>query len=98
LGYGPYEVTMTLPWRLRTALLLAVVAIWIGCGCGFNRLQQETLPDEVAGLSLDDLEKIQDDERLTDDEKREAIRTAIGAPMDSSGDRLVEFLFNLTVP
>ncbi len=89
---------MTLPWRLRTALLLAFVAIWMGCGCGFDRLQQETLPNQVTGFSLQDLKDIQDDERLTDDEKREAIRTAVGAPQDSSGDRFVEFLLTMNVP
>lgn len=84
--------------RLRTYLILALVTIGLGCGCGVDRLQQETLPDEVTGLTLDQLEDIQDDERLTDDEKREAIRDAIDAPEDSSGDRLVDFLLNLNVP
>ena len=72
-------------------LLLAVV------GCGFERLQP-TLPDVVAGFSLADLEAIQDDERLTDDEKSAAIREAIDAPDTEEGDRLVEFLLNLNVP
>ncbi|HKQ47799.1 MAG TPA: hypothetical protein VJZ71_07005 [Phycisphaerae bacterium] len=86
------------PCRLRTYLILALVTIGLGCGCGFDRLQQQTLPDEVTGLTLEQLEDIQDDETLTDDEKKEEIRTAIGAPEDSSGDRLVDFLFNLNVP
>lgn len=89
---------MALRIRYRTTLILAFLTAWVGTGCGFDRLQQASLPNEVAGFNLHDLEDIQKDERLTDDEKREAIRTAIGAPMDSSGDRLVEFIFNLTVP
>ena len=86
------------PCRLRTYLILALMMIGLGSGCGVDRLQQQTLPDEVTGLTLEQLEDIQDDERLTDDEKREAIRNAIGAPEDSSGDRLVEFLLDLNVP
>jgi hypothetical protein len=66
-------------------------------GCGFDGIAAE-LPDLVAGLSLSDLEAIQDDERLTDDEKREQIREAVGAPETDSGDRLVEFLLTFTVP
>lgn len=66
-------------------------------GCGFERFQP-VLPDQIAGFSLASLESIQDDERLTDDEKREQIRTAINAPMTVEGDRLVEFLFTLNVP
>ena len=66
-------------------------------GCGFDGITAE-LPDLVAGLSLSELEAIQDDERLTDDEKREQIREAVGAPETDSGDRLVEFLLTFTVP
>ena len=84
--------------RLRTYLILVLVSIGLGCGCGVDRLQQQTLPNEVTGLTLEQLEDIQDDETLTDDEKREAIRDAIGAPEDSSGDRLVDFLLDLNVP
>ena len=89
---------MALLSRFRTSLFLALLTAGLGSGCGFDRLQQETLPNQVTGFSLDDLKDIQNDERLTDAEKKEAIRTAIGAPMDSSGDRLVDFLFNLNVP
>lgn len=66
-------------------------------GCGFERFLP-VLPDQVEDFSLADLEAIQDDERLTDNEKREQIRTAIDAPMTAEGDRLVEFLFTLNVP
>lgn len=66
-------------------------------GCGFERFAP-VLPDQIEGISLKDLEAIQNDERLTDNEKREQIRTAIDAPMTVEGDRLVEFLFTLNVP
>ncbi len=66
-------------------------------GCGFDGIEAE-LPDLVAGLSFSDLEAIQNDERLTTDEKREQIRTAVGAADTDSGDRLVEFLLTLTLP
>ncbi len=80
------------------SLMTVGLAAWLCAGCGFERLQQATLPNQLTGITLPELKDIQEDERLTDAEKREAIRTAIGAPMDSSGDRLVDFLFNLTVP
>jgi hypothetical protein len=86
------------PGRLRTYLILSLMTIGLGCGCGVDRLQQDTLPNEITGLTLDELEQIQNDERLTDDEKRQAIRDATGAPEDSSGDRLVEFLLDLNIP
>jgi hypothetical protein len=66
-------------------------------GCGFDRIQPP-LPDAIPDFSLDDLGTIQNDDALTDDEKREAIRVAVGAPDDEAGDRLVEFLFTLNVP
>lgn len=66
-------------------------------GCGFERFAP-VLPEQIQDFSLADLESIQDDERLTDDEKREQIRTAISAPATVEGDRLVEFLFTLNVP
>lgn len=83
-------------WRVLLASSL-VVLFAAAAGCGFERLQP-TLPDAVAGFTLADLEDIQDDERLTDDEKREAIREAVGAPDTEEGDRLVEFLLDLNVP
>lgn len=66
-------------------------------GCGFERFAP-ALPDQVQGFSLADLQAIQNDERLTDNEKRDQIRTAIDAPATVEGDRLVEFLFTLNVP
>jgi hypothetical protein len=66
-------------------------------GCGFDRLAP-SLPDAIAGFTLADLESIQNDERLTDDEKRAQIRAAVNAPDDADGDRLVEFLLDFTVP
>ncbi|MFQ5411829.1 MAG: hypothetical protein ACE5EC_06010 [Phycisphaerae bacterium] len=69
----------------------------MAAACGFERLEPE-LPDLVAGLTLTRLGEIQNDERLTVDERRALIREAIGAPETASGDRLVDFLLNLTVP
>jgi hypothetical protein len=66
-------------------------------GCGFDRLTP-TLPAAITGFTLADLKNIQNDERLTTAEKQEQIRTAIGAPSDADGDRLVNFLLNMTVP
>jgi hypothetical protein len=67
------------------------------CGCGLDRLQP-ALPAAIPGFTLAKLKDIQDDERLTDDEKREQIRQATGAPNSDSGDRLVDFLLNMNVP
>ncbi|MCB9856733.1 MAG: hypothetical protein H6818_13720 [Phycisphaerales bacterium] len=66
-------------------------------GCGFERFAP-VLPDQIQGFSLAALESIQDDERLTDNEKRDQIRAAVNAPATVEGDRLVEFLFTLNVP
>lgn len=78
--------------------LCACLVIWISGGCGFNRLEQATLPAQVAGFSLADLDAILRNTALTEMEQREAIRAAIGAPDNDSGDRLVNFLFNFNVP
>ncbi|HVP12404.1 MAG TPA: hypothetical protein VMV94_14605 [Phycisphaerae bacterium] len=78
--------------RLLIGTMLATAG-----GCGVDRLAP-TLPEAIPGFTLDDLKNIQKDERLTTDEKREQIRTAVGAPNDADGDRLVDFLLNLTVP
>lgn len=86
-------------FRLQTGIfccnLLLVYAML--SGCGFERFEP-VLPDQIEGFSLADLEAIQDDERLTDDERRDRIRMAIGAPNTAEGDRLVEFLLTLNVP
>lgn len=55
------------------------------------------LTSTIAGLDLTSLKEIQEDERLTTDEKREQIRTAIGAPNTPEGDRLVDFLLDLNI-
>lgn len=78
-------------WLCALALGLAAA------GCGFDRLQA-TLPEAIPGFTFADLKAIQDDPALTTDEKRERIREAVGAPDDSNGDRLVDFLLNFTVP
>lgn len=85
------------PLRMSIAACLLTLGLTLSGGCGFNALDP-TLPDAVAGFSLADLKAIQDDERLTDDEKQEQIREAVGAPDDADGDRLVDFLFNFDVP
>ncbi len=66
-------------------------------GCGVSPLEPP-LPDLVEGLTLSELEAIQEDPRLTEDEKRQAIRDAIDAPETDAGDRLVEFLLDFNVP
>lgn len=92
-----------MPLRNRTLIRvscfgLAVFVIALTAGCGFNAIQQATLPAQAAGLTLADLDAILSNSALTDMEQQDAIRAAIGAPMDDSGDRLVNFLFNFTVP
>ncbi|MFQ5429056.1 MAG: hypothetical protein ACE5E1_01995 [Phycisphaerae bacterium] len=82
---------------LRVFCFSAGLILSMLAGCGFERLQAE-LPALVDGLTLDQLRDIQRDERLTDDEKRDQIRAAIGAPETESGDRLVEFLFSMNLP
>ncbi len=91
---------MTHRWRIAAGgvfCLAVCLIVSMQAGCGFDAVAAE-LPDLVAGLSLADLKAIQNDERLTDDEKREQIRTAVDAPDTDSGDRLVEFLLTLNVP
>lgn len=78
--------------------MLLCLAMAVAGGCGFDRIQQATLPDQVAGFSLADLEAILNNSALTEMEQREAIRDAIGAPENEDGDRLVNFLFNFNVP
>lgn len=65
-------------------------------GCGFDRIQP-LLPDAL-GITFEELEMIQNDTSLTDDEKRDMIREAIGAPETEEGDRLVNFLLTFNVP
>jgi hypothetical protein len=77
-------------------LLISAVFAMLG-GCGMDRLAP-TLPDVIPGFTLADLKSIQDDERLTTDEKKAQIRAAVGAPDDADGDRLVQFLLTLNLP
>ncbi|GMU32730.1 MAG: hypothetical protein HS101_13225 [Planctomycetia bacterium] len=84
--------------KLESRLVLAILVIALTSGCGFNAIQQATLPAQAAGLTLAELDAILSNSALTDMEQQDAIRAAIGAPMDDSGDRLVNFLFNFTVP
>ena len=66
-------------------------------GCGVDRLAP-LLPAAIPNFTLTDLKNIQDDPTLTTDQKREEIRTAVGAPNDANGDRLVNFLLTLNIP
>lgn len=84
--------------RLVSRVGLAILVVALTSGCGFDRVQQATLPAQAAGLTLADLDAILNNSALTAMEQQEAIRAAIGAPMNDSGDRLVNFLFNFTVP
>ncbi len=77
------------------ALFLVLLAASF-CGCGFNRLDP-LLPDELEGLTLTDIRAIQQDSSLNLDQRRQAIRDAIGAPETPEGDRLVNFLLNLNI-
>ncbi|MBN2561820.1 MAG: hypothetical protein JXQ75_12905 [Phycisphaerae bacterium] len=88
------------PAPARASIVLCFCTLLLGLpwtGCGFERIHA-TLPAAVSGLTLEQLEDIQDDERLTDDEKRERIRETVEAPDSESGDRLVEFLLTFNVP
>lgn len=82
---------------LFAILVLATSLLTFTTGCGFERLAAP-LPNLVPGLTLEQLEDIQNDTGLTDDERRAMIRDAIGAPEDADGDRLVEFLLTFNVP
>lgn len=91
---------MNIPRFGYSHALACVALIFLGLvlsGCGMDRLQPP-LPYAIPGFTLQDLKAIQDDDSLTDDEKRERIREATGAPDDDNGDRLVEFLLNFDVP
>lgn len=83
--------------QVRNCICTALLVLTIQSGCGFERLAPD-LPDLVDGLSLEQLEQIQTDERLTDDEKRDAIREAAGIPDTDEGDRLVDYLLTFDVP
>lgn len=81
--------------RNLVAITVGLSAIFGGCT---PTVFDPTLTSTIAGLDLTSLKAIQDDERLTTDEKREQIRTAIGAPNTPEGDRLVDFLLDLNIP
>lgn len=83
--------------RCMGGFFTVAVLMSMQTGCGFERVRG-ALPDMVEGLTLAQLEQIQDDERLTLAEKREAIREAAGIPNTDAGDRLVNYLLNFVVP
>lgn len=103
LAKRPAFDEVSMPLRNRTLIRvscfgLAMFVSALTAGCGFNAIQQATLPAQAAGLTLAELDAILSNSALTDMEQQDAIRAAIGAPMDDNGDRLVNFLFNFTVP
>lgn len=81
--------------RMAAALGLAAAVAAGGSGC-------ESLPNPVPAantdLTLARLDEIQNDERLTDEEKEQMVRDLVGAGNDEAGDRLVTFLLNFNVP
>ncbi|MEK6644531.1 MAG: hypothetical protein AABZ08_11545 [Planctomycetota bacterium] len=83
--------------RTFSLAMLLSATIAVGSGCTPSAFAP-TLSSTIPGLDLDRLREIQVDERLTNDEKREAIRTAAGAPNTPEGDRLVDFLLALNIP
>ncbi len=78
---------------ILAAMTVPLLAFFSGCGTAV-----QPLPAAIAGFSLQSLQDIQNDERLTDDERRQRIRDLVGAPNDDAGDRLVDFLLNVNVP
>ncbi|MFQ5423256.1 MAG: hypothetical protein ACE5F9_04675 [Phycisphaerae bacterium] len=78
---------------ILAAVTVPLLTFFSGCGTVV-----QPLPAAIAGFSLQTLQDIQSDERLTDDERRQRIRDLVGAPNDDAGDRLVDFLLNVIVP
>lgn len=78
---------------ILAAVTVSLLMFFSGCGTPV-----QPLPAAIAGFSLQALQDIQNDERLTDDERRQRIRDLVGAPNDDAGDRLVDFLLNVIVP
>lgn len=91
------RIPLTVPVLRSACLAILAGASCLFAGCGFERLDAP-LPDAPADFTLSDLEAIQDDGSLTDDQRREMIREAVGAPETEAGDRLVEFLLTLNIP
>ncbi len=87
--------------RFLCGALLLAVSPATG-GCGFGRLEAAfpgvALANEVPNFNLSDLENIQDDQRLTTDEKLAQIREALGVPDDDDGNRIAQFLLTFNVP
>lgn len=76
-------------------LSTAVLALSL-TACELTRFDPP-LSSTVGGLTLEQLKLIQDDERLTTDEKRMQIREAVGVADTPEGNRLADFLLNLTI-
>lgn len=93
-AFRMHKIRRVRNWCVGIGLVLAAPGWW---GCGFERIQP-ALPNAFPDFDFEDLRAIQRDERLTLDERREAVRTAIGAPMTPEGDRLVNYLLSFTIP
>ena len=81
------------------SLLISAVTLIIGLSltaCELTRFDPP-LSSTVGGLTRDKLRLIQRDARLTTDQKRQQIRDAIGVPDTDEGNRLANFLLNLTI-
>jgi hypothetical protein len=80
-------------------LLPQIAALILGLSltaCELTRFDP-TLTSTVSGLTMDQLKMIQQDERLTTDEKLQQIREAIGVENTDEGNRIANFLLNLTI-
>ena len=96
---GAASFTMYIDKFKRFALrkfVLSMVLFVSGGGCGAY-VPVPTLPDKIPGFTLRDLADIQNNSALTDDQRRQPIRDATGAPNTIEGDRLVEFLLTLII-
>ena len=65
-------------------------------GCELTRFDPP-LSSTVGGLTLEQLKLIQEDERLTLEEKRQQVREAAGLPNNDEGNRQADFLLNLAI-
>ena len=88
------------PILKRTPILAAkFAAVILGLSitaCELTRFDPP-LTSTIGGLTMEQLRLIQQDERLTDDEKRQQIREAIGVENTAEGNRVAEFLRTLVI-
>ncbi|HUN79921.1 MAG TPA: hypothetical protein VMV81_00260 [Phycisphaerae bacterium] len=82
--------------RSSLAIVLAAALGFSITACELTRFDPP-LTSTVGGLTIEQLKLIQADTRLTTDEKRQAIREAVGLPDTDEGNREADFLLNLTL-